>query len=54
VQVELGDQYGYGLPVTGYYGTQTRAAVKDFQTKQGLAATGNANPPTWRALVATR
>jgi hypothetical protein len=33
LQVFLNDHEGAGLPVTGYYGTLTRAAVATFQTK---------------------
>src|SRR4051812_33691309 len=37
-------------PVSGYYGTQTKAAVKRFQKRRGLKADGIAGPATLRAL----
>ncbi|MDN5761893.1 MAG: L,D-transpeptidase family protein [Microlunatus sp.] len=37
---------------TGYYGTLTQAAVKRFQRKHGLKATGKVNRSTWQKLVA--
>lgn len=33
---------GYSVPVTGYYGPRTEAAVKAFQVAQGLPASGKA------------
>jgi hypothetical protein len=36
---------------TGYFGTVTRAAVRAFQTRRHLAATGNANAATWKLLL---
>jgi putative peptidoglycan binding protein len=39
------------LPVTGYYGSQTQAAVLGFQAAKGLPATGAIDPATWRALL---
>lgn len=54
LQVELRDQYRYGLPVTGYYGSQTRAAVADFQRDHGLKATGSADRPTLQAIIGAR
>jgi peptidoglycan hydrolase-like protein with peptidoglycan-binding domain len=36
---------------TGFYGPITEQAVKDFQTKQGLAATGKADKTTQTALI---
>ena len=38
------------LPVTGYYGTQTKRAVKRFQAANGLPADGVAGPQTLAAL----
>lgn len=43
----------YGLfdgPVTGYYGTQTEAAVRRFQRTRGLTVDGIAGPQTLGAL----
>jgi peptidoglycan hydrolase-like protein with peptidoglycan-binding domain len=37
-------------PVSGYYGNETRAAVKRFQRRHGLAADGVAGPDTLRKL----
>ena len=42
----------YAGPITGYYGTLTGVAVKEFQTAHGLAATGNVGPMTRAALNA--
>lgn len=36
---------------TGYYGTVTRAAVRAFQTRRHLPATGTATPATWKLLL---
>jgi peptidoglycan hydrolase-like protein with peptidoglycan-binding domain len=40
-----------GVP-TGTYGSVTTAAVKGFQGKRGLAATGTTDTVTWQKLVA--
>jgi peptidoglycan hydrolase-like protein with peptidoglycan-binding domain len=37
-------------PVSGYYGTKTRSAVKRFQRRKGLTVDGVAGPATLRAL----
>jgi peptidoglycan hydrolase-like protein with peptidoglycan-binding domain len=37
-------------PVSGYYGNETRGAVKHFQKRKGLTADGVAGPATLRAL----
>src|SRR4051794_20493875 len=37
-------------PVSGYYGNETRGAVKRFQRRKGLSADGVAGPATLRAL----
>lgn len=51
LQVELRNQYGYNLPVTGYYGNQTRAAVRSFNG----GGTGNYfGAANWRPLVSVR
>ncbi|WP_079185893.1 L,D-transpeptidase family protein [Streptomyces sp. CB01580] len=36
---------------TGYYGTVTATAVRSFQTKRGLAATGETDTVTWQRLL---
>ncbi len=38
--------------VTSYFGTMTRAAVKDFQRSNGLRASGRVTKTTWTRLVA--
>jgi peptidoglycan hydrolase-like protein with peptidoglycan-binding domain len=38
------------VSVTGYYGSQTKAAVKRFQRANGLTVDGVAGPATLRAL----
>jgi peptidoglycan hydrolase-like protein with peptidoglycan-binding domain len=38
-------------PMTGRYDTVTRAAVRGFQDKRSLQATGTVDPKTWRRLV---
>ncbi len=41
---------GYDLPTTGNYRTMTEAAVRDYQTKNGLGVDGKAWPETLEAL----
>jgi len=43
---------GAELPVTGIFGTQTRAAVSAFQEAHGLPSTGVIGTDTWEALLA--
>ncbi len=51
LQVELRSQYGYRLPVTGYYGNQTRAAVRNFN---GGGAGNYFGAGNWRPLISAR
>lgn len=39
------------IPVTGYFGTQTRDAVIAFQNAFGLPANGSVGPVTWNTIV---
>ena len=39
------------LPVTGFFGPLTRAAVRDFQSQRGLFADGRIGLETWQALL---
>ncbi len=41
---------GYKLTIDGVFGASTQRAVKAFQTKHRIAATGVINGPTWDAL----
>lgn len=43
--------HGASLEPDGVFGEATRAAVKDFQTSNGLTVDGMAGPLTWPALV---
>ena len=44
------NKHGADLPVTGYFGAQTHAAVVAFQESQKLKADGVIGPKTWAAL----
>jgi Putative peptidoglycan binding domain len=50
LQLQL-TQLGYIIPTDGYYWLETEAAVRDFQTKQKLAATGTADAQTLTAIL---
>ncbi len=39
------------LPVTGYFGSQTREAVERFQTLFGIEVTGAVGPITWYSIA---
>ncbi|MEW9700238.1 CAP domain-containing protein [Paenibacillus sp. SI8] len=41
----------YGGPITGYYGSQTTAGVKAFQSKYGLPVTGNVDDQTLQSIL---
>jgi peptidoglycan hydrolase-like protein with peptidoglycan-binding domain len=48
----LNQAYGYGeVAVDGKFGAKTQTAVKDFQTKHGLAVDGSIGVNTWKALI---
>ena len=42
---------GQSVTVDGNFGAGTQSAVKRFQTGAGLAASGNIDTATWRALL---
>lgn len=48
---ELLNKLGYDLEVDGNYGRGTKAAVRDFQEKNGLGADGNFGPKTAEVLL---
>lgn len=45
-------QQAVGVPVDGYYGAGTRAAVVAWQKAHGLLAGGNVYQETWRSFLA--
>jgi hypothetical protein len=45
---------GRNLPITGFFGPMTRAAVRAFQSDQGLAVDGVIGQQTWRRLLRER
>lgn len=48
---EMLNQNGYELKVDGIFGNQTKSAVRDYQSKNGLAVDGIAGNQTWGALT---
>jgi hypothetical protein len=42
---------GHDVPVTGFFGRLTRAAVRSFQSAHGLAADGAIGTDTWGSLL---
>lgn len=50
IQEALRDRGLFEADITGYYGTQTQAAVKKFQKQKGLSVDGIAGPATLSAL----
>ncbi len=48
---EMLNAQGAGLPVTGFFGKQTEAAVMNFQKKNGLVADGVVGPKSWTKLM---
>jgi peptidoglycan hydrolase-like protein with peptidoglycan-binding domain len=53
LQKELKKLGYFSGSVTGYYGSQTKAAVKKFQAKKGISTTGTFGPQTTKALYGT-
>jgi hypothetical protein len=51
-QTALNAKGNYGLVVDGVFGAKTKAAVIDFQSKNGLTADGIVGPATWAKLLA--
>lgn len=45
---------GYNIIGSGYFGPTTEAAVRDLQSKAGLAVTGTVDPATWESAWAGR
>ncbi|WP_026969075.1 N-acetylmuramidase domain-containing protein [Algoriphagus terrigena] len=48
---ELLGKLGYQIPVTGYFGDLTDAAVKSFQLKNNLVSDGEVGIKTWTILI---
>ncbi|MGH3656895.1 MAG: peptidoglycan recognition protein family protein [Micromonosporaceae bacterium] len=46
------DYQGFDTAVDGQFGPRTGQAVRAFQDRHGITASGVVEPPTWRALVA--
>jgi peptidoglycan hydrolase-like protein with peptidoglycan-binding domain len=45
------NQFGFGLAVDGVFGSQTEAAVRQFQLDHNLYVDGIVGPATWAALL---
>lgn len=50
-QLLILEGYGTNLPITGFFGDQTNAAVLNFQQAIGLQQDGIVGPDTWNALA---
>jgi peptidoglycan hydrolase-like protein with peptidoglycan-binding domain len=50
LQERLRDCYGFDLQGTGYFGEQTRAAVRQVQRSHGITADGVYGPQTFKAM----
>jgi hypothetical protein len=48
---ELLGKLGYAIPSTGYFGTMTDGAVRDFQRKNKLVEDGEVGIKTWTILL---
>lgn len=53
LQLELRDR-GYKLQGTGFYGPRTLTAVKDYQRRHHIKASGLVGPKTWDSLIGSR
>ncbi|MFM2115530.1 MAG: hypothetical protein RI908_1271, partial [Actinomycetota bacterium] len=53
VQAALARVMKVSLPTTGYFDTNTRNYLRDFQRRMNLRPTGVVNRPTWLALMTT-
>jgi len=47
------NQNGYSLDVDGVFGSKTQSAVRDYQSKSGLAVDGIVGTNTWNSLLGT-
>jgi peptidoglycan hydrolase-like protein with peptidoglycan-binding domain len=47
------NQHGYSLGADGIFGSGTEAAIRDFQSKNGLGVDGIVGPNTWGKLAVT-
>ena len=50
LQTSLDYDFGYSLAIDGQFGSHTQAAVKDFQSWNGLQVDGIVGAHTWHAL----
>jgi peptidoglycan hydrolase-like protein with peptidoglycan-binding domain len=53
LQTLLSENYGYNIPVTGFYGSMTSGAIRQIQAELGFATPGNLGPLTLASLRAT-
>jgi peptidoglycan hydrolase-like protein with peptidoglycan-binding domain len=51
VQRLLKIKFGYAINIDGIFGADTKTAVKDFQSDNGLVADGIVGPLTWKKLI---
>lgn len=51
VQRLLKIKFGYAINIDGIFGADTKTAVKDFQSDNGLVADGIVGPLTWQKLI---
>lgn len=53
LQTQLAKSGYFNGKTTGYFGSETKAAVKKFQAKNGISTTGTVGPITTKALYVT-